>query len=233
MVEEVGIIKPTVIIGVPRVFERIHKGVDDQIQKRSVLERRVFSMAYRTKSFLLGRFRIKNVFLLDKVFSGVRDKFGGRMRLMCSGGSLLNEDVQQWMRVVLGVSFVQGYGLTETIASTVVQLSTDISNGNCGVVSRSCQGKLRDLPDHGYFASQNKGELLVRGSTVFKGYYKNPEETEAAFENGWFKTGDIFEINATGQMKVIGRSKSTVKLSQGEYVPLDRLTDIYSTTEHV
>ena len=122
--------------------------------------------------------------------------------------------------------------MTESTSSICVQTSTDVLEGNCGALIPWAEAKLRSV-DH-YKASDMSGELLVRGSSIFEGYYKDEEATKSVFtKDGFFMTGDIFKLNKTGQLVMIGRRKEFVKLSQGEYISLQKLYDIYETAEHV
>jgi long-chain acyl-CoA synthetase len=110
---------------------------------------------------------------------------------------------------------------------------TDTLNGNVGVCLQCTEAKLRDIPELGYFARKGQGELLIRGSSVFQGYFKDEEKTTASFENGWFKTGDVFELTKTNQLRLLSRCKELVKLSQGEYVSLAKVQEVYSRTKYV
>lgn len=233
LVDEIRLFKPTVIVGVTRVFERIMDGIKSKISNKPFYIRAVFNTAFTIKSFLTNKLRIAHVPVLDKAFSQVNEAMGGNVNLLICGGASISEEVQNYLRIAANVSFIQGYGLTETTAGTTVQKFTDLSNGNVGVLLDCVEAKLRDIPESNNFAKDFCGELLLRGTSIFKGYYNNEEATINAFENGWFKTGDVFKYNSTGQFQVIGRCKELIKLSQGEYVSINKLTSIYSQTEYI
>lgn len=234
LVEEIQLLRPTIICGVARVFERIKDGICDKIAKQSLPIRMIFNAAYKTKSFLSSNFRIRHVPIIDSIFNAVCNGLGGRVKLFVSGGSALDPRIQDFLRIACRASFLQGYGLTESCSSCCVQTSTDVKNGNCGAFLPWAEGKLRSVPELGYFARNNQGEMLLRGPSIFQGYYKDQESTEKAFDpNGWFITGDIFEITPTRQLKVIARCKEVVKLAQGEYISLQKLYPIYESAGHV
>ncbi|OHT01366.1 Long chain acyl-CoA synthetase 7, peroxisomal [Tritrichomonas foetus] len=232
LMEELNLFKPTIICGVTRVFERIYTAMNEKLQTKSFAARAAVHSIFGVKSFLLKNFRVKSFPGVDFLLKPFRDALGGNVRLFVSGGSALPPKVQQFIRIATNASFLQGYGLTESTSSCCVQRSTDVLNGNCGALLPWCEAKMRTV-DH-YNSTDMCGELLVRGPSIFAGYYKDDESTKNAFTpDGFFKTGDIFQLNKTGQLEMIGRCKEHIKLSQGEYVSLQKLYDIYSTTEKV
>ena len=235
LIEEIKILKPTLLVSVARVFERVYEAMQAQISKKPFLTRMAFNTAFSVKSFFTRNFGIQHVPLLDNVFGGINSAaVGGNMKLFICGGSALSVEIQHFLRIALNVAFVQGYGLTETASGVTVQKYTDTLDGNVGVLLHCVQGKMKDLPDMGYYAKNFEGELYVKGATLFKGYYHDDEKTKEVFdEDGWFKTGDIFRLTKTGQFQIIGRAKELVKLSQGEYISLAKLTKTYVDTKFV
>lgn len=234
IIEEVGILKPTIICSVPRIYERVMDGMSKKLAKQPFYKRALFHTAFSIKSFFSEKFHIQHIPGLDLVFKPLNAALGGNMKLVISGGAPLSQQIQNFIRVGCNVSFVQGYGLTETTSGTLVQCGTDTLNGNVGVPIYCVECKFRDIPDMGYMSKDYQGELLTRGKSVFKGYYHDEEKTREIFEeDGWIKTGDIFELTPTGQFKVIGRVKELVKLPQGEYISLGKLTAAYSAVKYV
>jgi long-chain acyl-CoA synthetase len=232
LAEEFKFFRPTVITGVGRVYERLKQQIENTVAGKPFFVRSIFNAALNTKSFLTHRCHIRNVPLLDKAFEPVRRQFGGRLRAFVSGGSALSPDVQKFLRVACNVSFLQGYGLTETCGGALTQRWDDVGVDSCGMPLPWAEVKLRSTEC--YLAEQNTGELLVRGPALFGGYYKDEESTRAVFDrNGFFGTGDVFQLSPTGQLRMIARTKEIVKLSQGEYVSLPKLTALYSTADLV
>lgn len=235
LIEEVGILHPSLFVSVARVFERIYDGMQKKIAKKPFLTRLAFNTAFSIKSFLTNHFGIQHVPLLDNVFDAINTQaVGGNLKLFICGGSALSVEIQHFLRIALNVYFVQGYGLTETAAGVSVQKCTDTKDGNVGTLINCVQAKMKDLPDMGYYAKNLEGELYVKGASIFHGYYKDEERTKEAFdEDGWFKTGDIFKVNQTGQLQIIGRAKELVKLSQGEYISLAKLNKSYVEVKYI
>jgi long-chain acyl-CoA synthetase len=163
---------------------------------------------------------------------GRREKFGGRLRVMVSGGSALPAVVQDFLRVACHCEFIQGYGLTETTACSCTQIIGDLGHDNVGAPLPCCEAKLKSVEN--YSVHDNTGELWIRGPSVFPGYYGDEDATRAVFDDhGFFRTGDVFQLTPTRQLRIIARVKDVVKLAQGEYVSLQKLTTIYSTAKCV
>jgi long-chain acyl-CoA synthetase len=150
---------------------------------------------------------------------------------MISGSAPLDPTLHTTLRAAFANEVCQGYGLTETYAIALAQDPSDMSTGNCGGVLPPSECCLLSVPDMDYLVTDSpnpRGELLLKGSTVFSEYYKNPAETAKAFtEDGWFRTGDIAEIDSRGRVKIIDRVKNVLKLAQGEYVSPERIENVY------
>ena len=234
LLDEFKIFKPTIITGVARVFERITASIKSKIKAKSSIQQTLFNGIFGLKSFLLTKFSIKNLPLIDNVFNPIREALGGNVQLLVCGGSALSSEMQHFLRIVCNSYFEQGYGLTETTAASSVQRYTDFTDGNVGSLLGCTEGKLIDVEELGYYAYFFQGELLVRVPTIFQGYYKDLNSTKNMInEEGWLSTGDVFEITKDKRMKIIARKKEIIKLSQGEYVSLPKLTSIYSQADFV
>lgn len=154
-----------------------------------------------------------------------------RAKAMISGSAPLDPTLHKFFRAALGTRFIQGYGLTETYAHGLCQLDGDLSTGNCGAAAPTLELCLLDVPDMEYYSTdkpQPRGELMIRGSSLFVGYYRNDEETKKAMlPDGWFCTGDIATVDSRGRFQIIDRRKNVLKLAQGEYISPERLENIY------
>lgn len=141
---------------------------------------------------------------------------------MVSGAAPLDPSLQAFLRVVFSSRTMQGYGLTETYAIALTQPVDDFSVSSVGGVVPCQEACLLSVPDMDYTVQDKphpRGELLLRGKSVFDGYYHNDEETAKAFtEDGWFKTGDICSVDELGRFSIIDRRKNVLKLAQGEYL---------------
>lgn len=153
------------------------------------------------------------------------------MRIMFSGGAPLPRHVEEFLRVTCCCVLVQGYGLTESCGGCFTSIANVYSMiGTVGVPMTTIEARLESVPDMGYDAlsSTPRGEICLRGKTLFSGYHKRPDLTAEVLVDGWFHTGDIGELQLNGAMKIIDRKKNIFKLSQGEYVAVENLESVYS-----
>ncbi|KAL0371568.1 UNVERIFIED_CONTAM: Long chain acyl-CoA synthetase 1 [Sesamum angustifolium] len=166
-------------------------------------------------------------------YHGVKNRLGGRIRLIVSGGAPLSSEVEEFLRVTSCAFVVQGYGLTESCGLSTIGFPDEMcmigTVGASFVYNEIC---LEEVPEMGYdpLADPPRGEICLRGKTTFAGYYKNPELTQEVIKDGWFHTGDIGEMFPNGVVKIIDRKKNLIKLSQGEYVALEYLEKVYGIT---
>jgi long-chain acyl-CoA synthetase len=206
-------IRPTVFVGVPRVFEKIREEVERHaglipFMKR-VLAWAVRVGARQAETVYSGRKPSSLLWkLADKLaYARVREAFGGRVRIFISGGAPLGIDTAKWF-ASMGIALWEGYGLTET--SPIIALNTPIRQrmGAAGVPMPNLDLKLAE-----------DGELLVRGPSVFAGYWNQPAATAKAFDQeGWFHTGDIGHFDADGFLFITDRKKELLKTSGGKLV---------------
>ncbi|XP_028771018.1 long chain acyl-CoA synthetase 1-like isoform X2 [Neltuma alba] len=229
-------LKPTLFAGVPRVFEKVHEGIKKAVEELNPVRRRVFDLLYRYKLYWMNKgYKQKNASPLADLlaFRKVNARLGGRIRLILSGGAPLSSEVEEFLRVTSCAFVCQGYGLTETCGSaTLCYIDEMCMMGTAGVVNVYSELRLEEVPEMGYspLGSPSCGEICVRGKSVFAGYHKNPELTREASKDGWFHTGDIGEMLPNGVIKVIDRKKNLIKLSQGEYIALEYLENVYGIT---
>lgn len=194
--------KPTVLICVPRVLEKFHDGIYDKMKSGPKLIRNLFFYALKQKE---GSLALK---LLDKmIFGKIRNKLGGNLCLIVSGGAPLNVKIAKFFKKI-GLVVLEGYGLTET--APVLAVNT-FENNKLGTVGRSVLGaEVRIDSEH---------EVLARGKMVTPGYYKNVQETkEAINEDGWFHTGDSGFIDSEGFLTIIGRKREMMVSSGGKNI---------------
>jgi long-chain acyl-CoA synthetase len=204
-------VRPTIFVGVPRVYEKIR----DQIRWQAArgIKRAVYDWALRVgcahrDQILTGQrpgslsWKLADSLLFSKIRSGL----GGRAEIFISGGAPLGRDLAEWFADV-GIRIHEGYGLTET--SPVIAINTPQHHriGTVGRILPNLECKIG--PD---------GEVLVRGPSVFKGYWNKPEETQQAFADGWFKTGDIGSLDSEGFLTITDRKKDLQKTSGGKFI---------------
>lgn len=227
--------KPTVMVGVPAVWESIRKGIVAKVQAAGPVTSKLFWGAFHTKH-MMQSMHIPGSGILDSiVFKKVKEATGGRLRFVMNGGAAISADTQIFISTVIA-PMILGYGLTETAAMCTLMAPNQLTIGTAGAPVTCVDIKLVDVPETGYFHTNNppQGEVLVRGEAVSKEYYKNEKETKAAItEDGWFKTGDIGEWAPNGHLRLIDRKKNLVKTLNGEYIALEKLESIYRTSSVV
>ncbi|KAJ7294140.1 hypothetical protein O6H91_Y275800 [Diphasiastrum complanatum] len=233
LVDDVGELRPTLFAGVPRVFERIYSGIQSKTTQAGGLRKLIFDFGYNYKLHWLkkGLKHAKASPLFDRlVFSKVKQGLGGRVRVVVSGAAPLAPHVEEFLRVVTCAYVVQGYGLTETCAASFITVPDLLSmQGTVGPPMPNIEVRLQSVPELNYDALGEvaRGEVCVRGRTLFVGYYKREDLTNEALVDGWFHTGDIGEWQPDGALKIIDRKKNIFKLSQGEYVAVENLENVY------
>ena len=214
---DLHIIRPTILISVPRIYERIYGVISAKLEESSPLKRKLFNLAVEIgwARFLhqQGRGTWQASFLLWPVLQKlvaqkVLDHLGGRLRVALSGGAALSPEISR-VFIGLGLPVIQGYGLTET--SPVISGNHPENNfpDSVGQPIRDVQVKLGE-----------QNALLVKGPNVMMGYWNNPEATKAIIDaDGWLNTGDVVRISETGHIYITGRIKEIIVMSNGEKIP--------------
>ena len=217
IVENLAVIRPTIMGAVPRIFEKVHGRVSETMAKETGLKKhlvdwavkvgletsRVKQSGQRPSAALAAQFK-----LADRlVFAKIRDRFGGRLRFFISGSAALDREIAQWFDAI-GVVVLEGYGLTETSAASTLNRPSAYRFGTVGWPMPQTDVKIAD-----------DGEILMKGPGVMDGYHSLPDATAEAIDGeGWFHTGDIGELDAEGFLRITDRKKDMFKTSQGKYV---------------
>lgn len=224
--------RPTLLVGVPAVWELIRKGIVSKVQAASATKKKLFDMSMWAKSNNIPLFK---QFAESVVFKSVRAQTGGRIRYALSGGAPIARETHQFLNTAL-TTIIQGYGMTESSAMCALMTPEFFCYGSVGCPMPSVEVRLVDVPEAGYFANKNpaQGEVWIRGPSVTQGYFKRPEITEEAItKDGWLRTGDIGQWDEQGTLSLIDRKKNLVKLSGGEYIALERLESTYKACNFV
>lgn len=229
-------LKPTILVGVPAVWETVKKGVLGQLNKNSFLVKSLFWGAISAKNFLLSTglpgSGLGTWFLDSMIFKKLKEATGGRLRIVMNGGGPISKDTQQFLSMAIA-PMIGGYGLTETSAMGALNDPMAWNPNALGDIPASVEVKLVDFPDAGYLTKNNppQGEIFIRGGSVTSHYWENEEETKSAFaEGGWFMTGDIGEFDKYGHLRIIDRKKNLVKTLNGEYIALEKLESVYRSS---
>lgn len=204
-------IAPSILLSVPRVYEKVHSQVD--LRAAKFPKKQIYQWALRVgrahrDQVLSGKIPDTPIWRLANqlVYSKIRAGIGGQVSIFISGGAPLGRPLAEWYANV-GIRIHEGYGLTET--SPVISVNTPAAH-RIGSVGKPLGNVLVRIAED--------GEILVKAPSVFQGYWNNPEETRAAFLDGWFKTGDIGTLDEDGYLYVTDRKKDLIKTSGGKFI---------------
>jgi len=155
---------------------------------------------------------------------------GGRVRIMLTGSAPIAGDVLDFLKVCFCCDIIEGYGMTESSAGSFITFYMEPETGHVGGPVANVKVRLRDIPEMNYLHTHNppKGEIMMKGSSIMPGYFKNPEKTkEALTDDGWLFSGDVGMVLPNGALKIVDRAKNIFKLSQGEYIAPEKLENVY------
>ncbi len=216
IVENLAEIRPTLMAAAPRIFEKVHSVAVSTVRAEGGAKSKIFDWAVKvgTEASRKKRAGVEpgkalqlQANLADKlVFSKVRDRFGGRVRYFISGSAPLAEELCEFFDAA-GLTVLEGYGLTESAASTFVNLPGKPKFGTVGPPLEGTDLKIAD-----------DGEILVKSRGIMRGYHGLDEETAATLKDGWLYTGDLGEVDDDGYLRITGRKKELIKTSGGKYV---------------
>lgn len=214
------LVRPTILIAVPRIFFRIHEAVHKQIAERPAVIQRLFrsgvvAAAKRARGDALNvSERLGMMTAEPLIFRKIRQKFGGRLRFAISGSAALNRGVAEFVNA-LGIEIYEGYGLTE--ASPVVSVNTP-GHRKFGTVGKSIPGVTISI-DRNATQHAQVGEIVIQGPSVMQGYHGAPEDTARVLTaDGRLRTGDLGYLDPNGYLVITGRLKEQFKLQNGRYV---------------
>lgn len=209
-------IRPTTMVSVPRLFEKIYSKVYEGVNKMPQIRRNIFHRAievgreYVNKKYItnepLGLLNLKYKFYDRLVFKKIRARFGGRLSYFLCGGAPLDKTVNEFMWII-GLPVYNGYGLTETSPGVAISGVGMVRFDSVGKALRETELKLAE-----------DGELLVKGPQVMLGYYNNDQATMEALSDGWFKTGDIAKIDDEGFVYIVDRKKELIVTAGGKNI---------------
>jgi long-chain acyl-CoA synthetase len=222
--------KPTLMMTVPRLFERMHSRIIKNVSSESSLRQKIFYWAIdigrkyvaSKKYGKLSPFITTQNKLADRlVFKKIKEKTGGNLRFFISGGAALSKELGEFFEAI-GISILEGYGLTE---SSPVIAANRIDDYKFGTVGKPLPGvEVKIAPD---------GEILARGDNIMQGYYKNKKETDAAIKDRWLHTGDIGEFDKDGFLNITDRKKHLFKTTAGKYIAPTPIENLFSASEFV
>lgn len=220
-------IQPTIMVAVPRVFEKIYTGILNQAEVKPIQSRvfrwalevgRHYSKVKMTKQPVPLELQIQYQLARRLVFDKITAGLGGRLRFAVCGGAPLSQTIAEFFHAC-GILILEGYGLTETTAAIAVNTPFDYRFGTVGKAVGDVKFKIAD-----------DGEILVHSKKVMTGYYHDDASTALALQDEWFHTGDIGELSAEGYLRITDRKKELIKTAGGKYVAPQRLEAFFKAS---
>ncbi len=229
-------VKPTILVAVPRIFNKIHAAVRHDIAERPAMIRRLFESALaaalrRSHGETLTTGQAAMLRIADGlIFAKIRRRFGGRLRYAVSGGAALNHEVAEFIDAI-GIPFYEGYGLTETSPMVAVNAPGRRRLGSVGIPLPGVRVLIDPTPGDG---APGQGEIVVFGPNVMVGYHGRPDETAKSLRpDGGFRTGDTGYLDADGYLYVTGRIKEQFKLENGKFVMPSPIEDALRLSPYI
>ena len=217
--------KPDILMSVPALSKNFRKNIEKGIQTKGKITEMLFNHGLKVAYLYNGdgwnrgkgwRALLKPEYaFFDKIlFSKIREGFGGKLKFFIGGGALLDTELQRFF-FAIGTPVYQGYGLTEAAPVISANCPLAVKFGSSGKTIQFLETKICD-PEGATLPTGEKGEIVVKGENVMKGYWKNPKATEETLRNGWLHTGDLGYLSADGYLYVLGRFKSLLIGNDGE-----------------
>ncbi|KAG0071458.1 hypothetical protein BGZ89_010584 [Linnemannia elongata] len=231
LMEDIVELKPTFFPTVPRLLNRIYAKVVASTVDAPGLVGKLARKGVATKLANLEAGKGVTHPLWDRLlFNKVKMALGGNVQAILTGSAPIAKEVLNFLRVAFGCVILEGYGATEGMATATITMADEHQPGIVGCPRSGVELKLVDVPEMNYFATDKpfpRGEIMIRGATVFKGYYKDEKNTLDTVDNeGWLKSGDIGFVDNRGCLTIIDRKKNIFKLAQGEYIAPEKIENI-------
>ncbi|HEX6349510.1 MAG TPA: AMP-dependent synthetase/ligase [Candidatus Dormibacteraeota bacterium] len=210
LVEDIREVRPTIVLSVPRMYEKMYQAVTQKVHEQSAYRRWVFTWGMgvgRRAADGGARHGLRYALAERLVLKPLREQLtGGRLRFFLSGGAPLAAEVEQFFWAA-GIKILQGWGMTETTSGATSNTEAEHRYGTVG----------RALPGYDLKIAED-GEIMVKGPGVMLGYFRNEEATEEVLSDGWLHTGDVGELDGDGFLKITDRKKDLIKTAGGKYV---------------
>lgn len=232
VVDNLAIARPTIMIAVPRIFEKVYAKVLDNISSESELKQKVFAWALEASNNYFNQIDKDQspspIEILQKnlaykiVFNKIYQRFGGKIRFLISGGAPLAPDIIKFLQNA-NLTILEGYGLTETIAPCTLNPTVKQIAGSIGLPLGDVKIQFAD-----------DGEIMIKSAALFSQYYKDEKSTQEAFNSdGWFLSGDIGEITPEGYIKITDRKKDIIITSGGKNVAPQKIENLLKLRKHI
>jgi long-chain acyl-CoA synthetase len=231
ILDNIALAKPTLMISVPRIFEKIYAKITAQLNSSGPITKKLFNWANNSCSQYYNHLEndqapsmkmiIEKNLAYKLVFSKIYQKFGGRIRFFVSGGAPISSKIIKFLKNA-NLPIIEGYGLTETIAPCVLNPFHKPIAGTVGVPMGDVQIKFAE-----------DGEILIKTKAMLREYYKNKEATQRSLIDGWFYTGDIGVITGDGHIKITDRKKDIIITSGGKNIAPQKIENIMKLRPHI
>ncbi|SOV17036.1 acyl-CoA synthetase [Plasmodium sp. gorilla clade G2] len=237
LVGDMNELKPTFLITVPRILQKIHDSVMEGLKSKSFIARNLVKTALKNKtSAYMKNSKKFHSKIYDLILQPIRNKFGGCIRTQVMGSSSMDKNKLIDLQMIFSSPISEGWGMTE-VGVGFLQNRFDSTKGTIGGPFANVEFKVIKVQNMKYDPKSypNKGELCVKGSGLMVGYFRDEELTKKCFdEDGFFLTGDVVEVNENNAyVKIIDRAKNIFKLAQGEYIEPEKLENLYSNSIYI
>lgn len=189
LLDDVAVLHPTIFASVPRLFNRIYDKVLAGVKAKGGIAAFLFNRAYNSKKANLRKGVLEHPLWDKLVFGAIRARLGGKVKHIVSGSAPISPDVMDFLRICFSADVYEGYGQTEQAAGLSMSYRGDLTPGQVGPPQLCTEVKLKDIPSMNYSSADKpfpRGEIMLRGNSVFKGYYKAPKQTEETLDaDGW------------------------------------------------
>ena len=233
--EDIQALKPTFFASVPRLYNKIYDGIIDGMNNQKGIKKMLVDWAVSSKLENLKHSKFTNRFFDALVFNKIRNAFGGNLRFMTTAAAPIAGNRLSLLKISMSCPIAEVYGQTESCGASFMTHTSDTKTGHVGGISPAAEFKLVDIPEMNYTSKdvdengnlRPRGEICLRGPMIFRGYYKDPEKTADAVDaDGWLHTGDVGVVDLSGRLTIIDRKKNIFKLSQGEYVAVEKVETV-------
>ncbi|KAF9578145.1 Long chain acyl-CoA synthetase 7 peroxisomal [Lunasporangiospora selenospora] len=231
LMEDIQELRPTFFPAVPRLLNRVYaKLVSATIEAPGLvgaLARR--GVAAKLANLAAGK-GVTHPLWDRLLFNKIKMALGGRVQVILTGSAPIAKEVLSFLRIAFGCVVLEGYGSTEGMATATITMADEYIPGHIGCPRSGCELKLVDVPEMNYHSTDQphpRGEIWIRGDTVFKGYFKDEKNTQETIDSeGWLATGDIGFVDNRGCFTIIDRKKNIFKLAQGEYIAPEKIENV-------
>ncbi len=231
VIKNLSKVKPTFLIAVPRIFEKIYQQIQEDISKKDVVQKKLIDWAEKASNDYFSRLQndlapsgkqiLERQLAYKLVYSKIYQEFGGRIRFFVSGGAPLSKKIIKFLRNS-NLTILEGYGLTETIGPCCVTPIRKQIPGSVGLPIGDVKIKIAD-----------DGEILIQSNALFKEYLNNSEETQNSLIEGWFHTGDIGRLSSEGFLEITDRKKDIIITSTGKNVAPQRIENLIADNKYI